>query len=78
MFQRRHPAGAPARPGFRRLAGCVGVFMLVGAIVFLFFGLTGGPWHALVLAATCLFNAGLFLGIALTGRPWGVRPRRST
>ena len=76
MPPRRHPADAPARPAFRGLAACVGGFMLVGTTVFAGVGLTGGPWHLLVLAATCLFQAGLFLSIAATGRPWGVRPRR--
>ena len=64
------------RPAFGAMAGCVGVFMLFGTAAFLVFSLTGGPWHALVLATMCLFNAGLFLSIAVTGRPWAVRPRR--
>ena len=75
---KRHPAAAPARPAFRGLAACVGAFMLIGTVVFAALGLTSGPRHTLVLATTCLFQAGLFLSIAATGRPWGVRPRRES
>jgi hypothetical protein len=55
------------RPIFRVLAGCLALLMLAGASVFIYFGITEGPWFAWLLGLVELFAAAGFAGGALTG-----------
>jgi hypothetical protein len=59
---------------YRVLAGCLGAFMAVGAILFLYVGLPA-DWRTLLWVPILLLNAGGLFGVARTGRWWGWRRR---